>query len=176
MFWRICLTGLALLLFAVTVDGRVGWDCFLRPSQLWNSHVTKITCIVVYWSGLMQCLYLSGTPLVNPVTAQRRKSAFCLTWFVRGMVMRWDIRQHKHERVKWSQQQIMVMRWSALFLQVRHYDSAKWVTTEAESYFMEMAISRGFKKLYKYITGENEAGEFVWGSNLVDITGDQMSI
>lgn len=70
----------------------------------------------------------------------------------------------------------MVMRWSALFLQVRHYDSAKWVTTEAESYFMEMAISRAFRKLYKYITGENEAGEFVWGSNLVYITGDQMSL
>lgn len=57
------------------------------------------------------------------------------------------------------------MRLSALFLQVRHYEAAKWVTTEAESYFMEIATSRAFRKLYKYITGENEAGEFDWGSN-----------
>uniref|UniRef100_A0A673FTE5 Heme-binding protein soul5 n=1 Tax=Sinocyclocheilus rhinocerous TaxID=307959 RepID=A0A673FTE5_9TELE len=42
--------------------------------------------------------------------------------------------------------------------EVRHYDAAKWVTTEAESYFMEIATSRAFRKLYKYITGENEAG------------------
>ncbi|XP_057201577.1 heme-binding protein 2 [Triplophysa rosa] len=42
--------------------------------------------------------------------------------------------------------------------EVRHYDSAKWVTAEAESYFMEIAISRAFRKLFKYITGENEAG------------------
>lgn len=42
--------------------------------------------------------------------------------------------------------------------EVRHYDAAKWVTTEAESRFMEIAVSRAFRKLYKYITGENEAG------------------
>ncbi|XP_016321153.1 heme-binding protein 2-like [Sinocyclocheilus anshuiensis] len=42
--------------------------------------------------------------------------------------------------------------------EVRHYDAAKWVTTEVESYFMEIATSRAFRKLYKYITGENEAG------------------
>lgn len=42
--------------------------------------------------------------------------------------------------------------------EVRHYDAAKWVSTEEQSYFMEVAISRAFKKLYKYITGENEAG------------------
>lgn len=70
----------------------------------------------------------------------------------------------------------MVMRWSALFLQVRHYDAAKWVTTEAESRFMEIAVSRAFRKLYKYITGENEAGEFVWGLNFAYIAGDEMSL
>ncbi|XP_067238685.1 heme-binding protein 2 [Chanodichthys erythropterus] len=42
--------------------------------------------------------------------------------------------------------------------EVRHYDAAKWVTAEAESYFMEIAISRAFRKLFKYITGENVAG------------------
>nr|XP_055044489.1 heme-binding protein 2 [Misgurnus anguillicaudatus] len=42
--------------------------------------------------------------------------------------------------------------------EVRHYDAAKWVSTEEQSYFTEVAISRAFKKLYKYITGENEAG------------------
>ncbi|XP_051573519.1 heme-binding protein 2 [Myxocyprinus asiaticus] len=42
--------------------------------------------------------------------------------------------------------------------EVRHYDAAKWVTAEAESYFMEIAMPRAFRKLFKYITGENEAG------------------
>ncbi|XP_056609211.1 heme-binding protein 2 [Triplophysa dalaica] len=42
--------------------------------------------------------------------------------------------------------------------EVRHYEGAKWVTAEADSYFMEMAMSRAFRKLFKYITGENEAG------------------
>ncbi|XP_050962792.1 heme-binding protein 2 [Labeo rohita] len=42
--------------------------------------------------------------------------------------------------------------------EVRQYGAAKWVTTEAESYFMEIAVSRAFRKLFKYITGENEAG------------------
>ncbi|KAA0705386.1 Heme-binding protein 2 [Triplophysa tibetana] len=42
--------------------------------------------------------------------------------------------------------------------EVRHYEGAKWVTTEAESYFMEIAMSNAFGKLFKYITGENEAG------------------
>lgn len=44
---------------------------------------------------------------------------------------------------------------------MRHYDATKWVTTEAESYFMEVAIIKAFRKLFKYITGENEAGEIM---------------
>ncbi|XP_043091633.1 heme-binding protein 2 [Puntigrus tetrazona] len=42
--------------------------------------------------------------------------------------------------------------------EVRHYEAAKWVSTEVESYFMEIATPKAFRKLYKYITGENEAG------------------
>ncbi|KAB5530694.1 hypothetical protein PHYPO_G00132330 [Pangasianodon hypophthalmus] len=42
--------------------------------------------------------------------------------------------------------------------EVRHYEAAKWVATEAESIFKEMAIVRAFRKLFKYITGANEAG------------------
>lgn len=57
----------------------------------------------------------------------------------------------------------MQMSFCNVFLQVRHYDSAKWVTAEAESHFMELAISRAFRKLFKYITGENESGEFIAG-------------
>ncbi|XP_072530689.1 heme-binding protein 2 [Salminus brasiliensis] len=40
--------------------------------------------------------------------------------------------------------------------EVRHYDATKWVTTEAESHFMEVAVMRAFRKLFKYISGENE--------------------
>ncbi|XP_029946399.1 heme-binding protein 2-like [Salarias fasciatus] len=42
--------------------------------------------------------------------------------------------------------------------EVRHYDSAKWVSTQEESYFMEMATSRAFRRLFKYITGANANG------------------
>ncbi|KAK7167285.1 hypothetical protein R3I94_001621 [Phoxinus phoxinus] len=42
--------------------------------------------------------------------------------------------------------------------EVRHYGAVKWVTAEADSYFMDIAIPRAFRKLFKYITGENEAG------------------
>ncbi|GAA6087479.1 heme-binding protein 2 [Tachysurus ichikawai] len=42
--------------------------------------------------------------------------------------------------------------------EVRHYEATKWVTTEVESLFKDWAKIKGFRKLYKYITGENEAG------------------
>ncbi|CAN9505588.1 unnamed protein product [Ophioblennius macclurei] len=42
--------------------------------------------------------------------------------------------------------------------EVRHYDSVKWVSTDEESYFMEVATTRAFKRLFKYITGENVNG------------------
>ncbi|KAI4875016.1 hypothetical protein NFI96_013605, partial [Prochilodus magdalenae] len=42
--------------------------------------------------------------------------------------------------------------------EVRHYDATMWVTTEAESHIMELAVMKAFRKLFKYITGENEAG------------------
>ncbi|XP_028841789.1 heme-binding protein 2 [Denticeps clupeoides] len=42
--------------------------------------------------------------------------------------------------------------------EVRHYDSTKWVSADAQSYFMEVAINRGFMKLFRYIQGANDAG------------------
>ncbi|XP_030645954.1 heme-binding protein 2 [Chanos chanos] len=42
--------------------------------------------------------------------------------------------------------------------EVRHYEPFKVVTAEAESYFMEIATSRAFMKLFRYITGQNVAG------------------
>ncbi|KAI5090995.1 heme-binding protein 2, partial [Silurus meridionalis] len=42
--------------------------------------------------------------------------------------------------------------------EVRHYEAAKWVTTEEKSMFKDVAIMKAFKKLFNYITGENEAG------------------
>ncbi|XP_066531326.1 heme-binding protein 2 [Hoplias malabaricus] len=42
--------------------------------------------------------------------------------------------------------------------EVRHYEASKWVTTDTESYFMEVAVFKSFRKLFKYITGENEQG------------------
>ncbi|XP_041722674.1 heme-binding protein 2-like isoform X1 [Coregonus clupeaformis] len=42
--------------------------------------------------------------------------------------------------------------------EVRHYDSVKWVSTDEEAYLMDKAIVTSFMRLFKYITGSNEAG------------------
>uniref|UniRef100_A0A4W5RJD5 Heme-binding protein 1 n=1 Tax=Hucho hucho TaxID=62062 RepID=A0A4W5RJD5_9TELE len=42
--------------------------------------------------------------------------------------------------------------------EVRHYDSVKWVSTDEECYFMDKAMYTAFGRLFKYITGSNEAG------------------
>ncbi|XP_064170275.1 heme-binding protein 2 isoform X1 [Anguilla rostrata] len=42
--------------------------------------------------------------------------------------------------------------------EVRHYSPTKWVSTDEESFFMEAATTKAFRKLYKYITGTNEQG------------------
>lgn len=69
-------------LAALCSDSR--WKSWVR--LFFTSLADVHCCLLVKFNVL--CLHLSGTPLVNPVTAQRQKSAFCLTWFVRGMVMR----------------------------------------------------------------------------------------
>ncbi|XP_054891832.1 heme-binding protein 2 [Poeciliopsis prolifica] len=43
--------------------------------------------------------------------------------------------------------------------EVRHYDSVKWVTTNYTTFSMEFMMVPAFWKLYKYITGENEASQ-----------------
>ncbi|MGH0171847.1 UNVERIFIED_CONTAM: hypothetical protein FKN15_061784 [Acipenser sinensis] len=47
---------------------------------------------------------------------------------------------------------------SLSFMQVRHYNASKWVSTSVQSYFMEMAAYDGFRKLFKYIKGANADG------------------
>ncbi|XP_023854436.1 heme-binding protein 2-like [Salvelinus sp. IW2-2015] len=42
--------------------------------------------------------------------------------------------------------------------EVRHYDSVKWVSTDEEAYFMDMATYTAFRRLFNYITGSNKAG------------------
>ncbi|XP_054597269.1 heme-binding protein 2 isoform X1 [Nothobranchius furzeri] len=43
--------------------------------------------------------------------------------------------------------------------EVRHYDSAKWVTTNDTSFSIETMMTQSFKRLYGYITGENDQGK-----------------
>lgn len=40
--------------------------------------------------------------------------------------------------------------------QVRHYESVKWVSTEEETYFMDFAAMRAFRRLFNYINGTND--------------------
>ncbi|XP_041942624.1 heme-binding protein 2-like isoform X1 [Alosa sapidissima] len=42
--------------------------------------------------------------------------------------------------------------------EVRRYEETKWVSVDVESAFMEMAISKAFWKLFRYIMGSNDAG------------------
>ncbi|KAI1886521.1 hypothetical protein AGOR_G00196610 [Albula goreensis] len=42
--------------------------------------------------------------------------------------------------------------------EVRHYDPARWVSTDAESLFMEVGTTVAYRRLFKYITGANEDG------------------
>ncbi|XP_052781542.1 heme-binding protein 2-like isoform X2 [Mya arenaria] len=40
----------------------------------------------------------------------------------------------------------------------RHYEAARWVSTNVQSMSRESAGSTGFRRLFKYITGENKPG------------------
>lgn len=43
--------------------------------------------------------------------------------------------------------------------QVRHYSSARWVSTDVKSHLLDIAQVTGFLRLYKYINGANVDGE-----------------
>lgn len=47
-------------------------------------------------------------------------------------------------------------------LQVRHYKSVKWVSTNETSFLMEFAAMKTFRRLYNYIQGANEKGLCIW--------------
>ncbi|XP_029112064.1 heme-binding protein 2 [Scleropages formosus] len=40
--------------------------------------------------------------------------------------------------------------------EVRHYDPSRWVSTDAEAYFMGVGAAMAFRRLFKYISGANE--------------------
>lgn len=43
--------------------------------------------------------------------------------------------------------------------QVRHYSPTRWVSTDAEAYFMGVGAAMAFRRLFQYISGANEGGE-----------------
>lgn len=45
-----------------------------------------------------------------------------------------------------------------LGLELRHYDSAKWVSTSVESKSYDSSVATGFWRLFKYISGNNKEG------------------
>ncbi|XP_075869272.1 uncharacterized protein soul5l [Nelusetta ayraudi] len=42
--------------------------------------------------------------------------------------------------------------------EVRHYSHTRWVSTDAEAYFMGVGAAMAFRRLFQYITGANEGG------------------
>uniref|UniRef100_A0A3Q3WIV3 Heme-binding protein 1 n=1 Tax=Mola mola TaxID=94237 RepID=A0A3Q3WIV3_MOLML len=42
--------------------------------------------------------------------------------------------------------------------EVRHYSPIRWVSTDAEAYFMGVGAAMAFRRLFQYITGANEGG------------------
>ncbi|KAF0037084.1 hypothetical protein F2P81_009958 [Scophthalmus maximus] len=45
-----------------------------------------------------------------------------------------------------------------LHQQVRHYSPTRWVSTDAEAYFMGVGAAMAFRRLFQYITGANDRG------------------
>lgn len=43
---------------------------------------------------------------------------------------------------------------------MRYYESVKWVSTDEKFFWMDIAVMKAFRRLYKYITGENENGGY----------------
>jgi len=43
-------------------------------------------------------------------------------------------------------------------LQVRHYGPTRWVSTDAEAYFLGVGAAMAFRRLFQYITGANHLG------------------
>ncbi|KAJ3614079.1 hypothetical protein NHX12_017656 [Muraenolepis orangiensis] len=43
--------------------------------------------------------------------------------------------------------------------EVRHYSPTRWVSTDAEAYFMGVGAAMAFRRLFQYITGANQEGE-----------------
>lgn len=44
-------------------------------------------------------------------------------------------------------------------VQVRHYSPTRWVSTDAEAYFMGVGAAMAFRRLFQYITGANDRGK-----------------
>ncbi|XP_047435032.1 endochitinase A [Mugil cephalus] len=42
--------------------------------------------------------------------------------------------------------------------EVRHYSPTRWISTDAEAYFMGVGAAMAFRRLFQYITGANDAG------------------
>uniref|UniRef100_A0A8C2WTN2 Heme-binding protein 1 n=1 Tax=Cyclopterus lumpus TaxID=8103 RepID=A0A8C2WTN2_CYCLU len=42
--------------------------------------------------------------------------------------------------------------------EVRHYSPTRWVSTDAEAYFMGVGAAMAFRRLFQYINGANEGG------------------
>lgn len=63
------------------------------------------------------------------------------------------------ETFAWGQMQ-ETLQGSCVFAppQVRSYDSEKWVSTEENSFSMELASITAFRRLFNYISGANEEG------------------
>uniref|UniRef100_A0A4W6G8B2 Heme-binding protein soul5, like n=1 Tax=Lates calcarifer TaxID=8187 RepID=A0A4W6G8B2_LATCA len=43
--------------------------------------------------------------------------------------------------------------------EVRHYSPTRWVSTDAEAYFMGVGAAMAFRRLFQYITGANDGGK-----------------
>lgn len=44
-------------------------------------------------------------------------------------------------------------------VQVRHISPTRWVSTDAEAYFMGVGAAMAFRRLFMYINGGNEEGK-----------------
>ena len=84
-----------------------------------------------------------------------------MSWSVKQMSMRWVSPSQTAYTVFTSHIKVTPLRqWLlCVCVQVRHYSPTRWVSTDAEAYFMGVGAAMAFRRLFQYITGANDGGE-----------------
>uniref|UniRef100_A0A8C5PB76 Heme-binding protein 1 n=1 Tax=Leptobrachium leishanense TaxID=445787 RepID=A0A8C5PB76_9ANUR len=63
-----------------------------------------------------------------------------------------------HNALKNKVKQILQITWAVQTFELRVYEQSRWVTTPLELDFLGIGLYRSFRRLFKYINGQNSEG------------------